>query len=246
LTLLASCAALGAPTACSNSAQAEDEPVGESATTNSATTTRSTYYAITADLRKCPSPLCGGWFLDRLNQSTTTCHDGSTADVCYTPELDWSSTHLSTTQQGQLLEAARTGAFTGQVVGMVRGAFAPTNSTPQPALGKFVIAEAWVAVGDGPASGTFVWIHDNGLRCFAAPCPSLTEETVNLPQVTDIAAVDFGPAGLSHSEIETCNAAMFGPDGLVVAGDRYTVQANGSTAPGRTATAAYLRLSAGQ
>ena len=35
-----------------------------------------TYFAVTADGRKCAWPLCGGWFLKRLNQSTTVCHDG--------------------------------------------------------------------------------------------------------------------------------------------------------------------------
>jgi hypothetical protein len=240
LTLAASCAVLGALTACSSPAQAQDDRVGESVTTAS---TASDYYAIYADLRRCPSPLCGGWFIDELNRPTTQCHDGSVADQCYTPELDWSSSHLSDTQQSQLLDAARTGATSGQVVAIARGTFAATNSTPHPELGRFIISEAWVAVGNGPAAGTFVWLHDNGLRCFAAPCRNLTEQTLDTSRVTDIAAVDFAPAGLTDSQIETCNAAMYGADGLIVAGDRYTVHANGSTAPGRTATAAYLRLS---
>lgn len=176
-------------------------------------------------------------------QSTTQCHDGSTADQCYTPELDWSSSNLSDTQRNQVLEASRTGAISGQVVAVVRGTFAPTNTTPQPELGRFVISEAWIAEGDRPATGTFVRIHDNGLRCFAAPCPNLTEQTLNTSQVTDIAAVDFAPADLTESELAMCNTAMYGPDGLIVAGDRYTVQVNGSTALGRTATAAYRRVS---
>jgi hypothetical protein len=243
LTLLASCAALGATTACSNPAHAQDALVGESATTAAASTAPN-YYAITADLRRCATPLCGGWFLDQLNRSTTQCHDGRTADKCYAPELDWSRANLSTEQQDELREAASAGAVSGQVVAVVRGTFAPTNSTPQPALGRFIITEAWVAESDGPAAGTFVWVHDNGLRCLVAPCPNLTERTLNTTQVTDIAEVNFAPAGLDDAEVEMCTAAMYGPDGLLVAGERYTVQANGNTAPGRTATAAYLRLSA--
>lgn len=248
VTLLASCAALVAPTACSNPAQAQGAPLGES-TATAAPNTPGTYYAITADLRRCASPLCGGWFLDQLNQlnrPTMRCHDGSTAQLCYAPELDWSSANVSEDQRNQLLEAASTGAISGQVVAVVRGTFAPGNTTPRPELGRFVITEAWVAEGDGPATGTFVWIRDNGLRCFAAPCPNLTERTLNTPQVTDIADVNFAPAGLTDSEVEMCTNAMYGPDGLIVAGDRYTVQANGNTAPGRTATAAYLRLSSTQ
>src|SRR5690242_5771385 len=47
-----------------------------------------TYYEITADFRKCASPMCGGFFLDRLNRSETKCHDGHYQTACYTPELD--------------------------------------------------------------------------------------------------------------------------------------------------------------
>jgi hypothetical protein len=242
VTLLASCAALVAPTACSSPAQAQGAPLGES-TASAAPDPAGTYYAISADLRRCASPLCGGWFLDQINRPTTRCHDGSTAPQCYTPELDWSSANVSDDQRNQLLEAAGTGAISGQVVAVVRGTFAPNNTTPRPELGRFIITEAWVAEGDGPATGTFVWVHDNGLRCFAAPCPNLTERTLNTSQVTDIADVNFAPAGLTDTEVEMCTNAMYGPDGLIVAGERYTVQANGNTAPGRTATAAYLRLS---
>lgn len=209
-----------------------------------ATDPAGTYYAITADLRRCATPLCGGWFLAQLNRPTTPCHDNRSADKCYTPVLDWSIADLSDAQQAELREASRTSATAGQVHAIVRGAFAPTNSTtPQPELGSFIITEAWVAVDDGPASGTFVWVRDNGLRCLVAPCPNLTERTLNASRVTDIADVDFSPAGLTDSELEVCTTAMYGPDGVIVAGQRYTVQANGNTAPGRTATAAYRRLS---
>lgn len=139
---------------------------------------------------------------------------------------------------------ARTSATPGQVYAIVRGSFAPTNATtPRPELGRFLVTEAWVAEGDGDATGSFVRVADNGLRCFAEPCPDLTEQTLNTGQVTDIAQVDFAPANLSDSETEACTEAMYGPDGLVVAGSRFVVHANGSTADGRTATQAYRRLS---
>ena len=187
--------------------------------------------------------MCGGWFLEQLNRSTTTCHDGRSAQRCYTPALDWSNANVPEPERAELTDAARTGATSGHVYAIVRGEFASTNATtPRPELGRFVITEAWVAEGDSAATGTFVWVKDNGLRCFAAPCPNLTETTVNTSQVTDIAQVDFAPAGLSDAEVTECTEAMYSPDGIVVAGNRYTVQANGNTAPGRTATQAYRRL----
>lgn len=242
LTLLALWTMTGAGVVGLTTAQARAEPLGESAMTSAVDGTG--YYAIFSDLRRCSSPTCGGWFLKSLNQSTTTCHDGSTADRCYTPVLDWSNANVPEPQQNQLLDAARTSATSGHVYAIVRGTFAPTNSTPQPQLGRFVLAEAWVAEGDGAAQGTFVHVKDNGRRCFVAPCPNLTETTLNTSQVTNIADVDFAPSGMSDAEVAECTQSMYGPVGLLVAGDRYTVQVDGRTAPGRTATQAYQRLSA--
>jgi Domain of unknown function (DUF6748) len=240
-TLLALCAAIGAQSACSTPAHAQAKPVGESATTAAAGPIG--YYAISSDLRRCSYPTCGGWFLGELNRSTTTCHDGQTADQCYTPVLDWSNTNVTETQQSELLDAARTGATSGHVYAIVRGTFARTNhTTPQPQLGRFVIAEAWVAEGDGAAAGAFVHVKDNGLRCFAAPCSNLTETTLNTSQVTNIADVDFAPSGMSDAEVAQCTEEMYGPIGILVAGDRYTVQVDDRTAPGRTATQAYVQL----
>src|SRR5512140_1037753 len=54
-----------------------------------------TYFEISRDLRKCASPSCGGFFLDRLNASTTKCVDGSFQATCYAPELDMSEAGLS-------------------------------------------------------------------------------------------------------------------------------------------------------
>ena len=240
IPFLAACALIGVHAVWSPPAHAQASSVGESATSDAGAA--STYYAISADVRRCAYPMCGGWFLKQLNQSTTTCHDGRAADQCYTPELDWTSAGVPESQQGQLLEAARTGTLSGHVYAIVRGSFAPTNTTPQPQLGRFVITEAWVAEGDGAAAGTFVHVKDNGLRCFVAPCPNLTESTLNTSQVTNIADVDFAPSGMDDAEIAECTESMYGPAGLLVAGDRYTVNVDGRTANGRTATQAYERL----
>lgn len=212
-------------------------------TATSATAAASAYFAIRADLRKCAYPTCGGWFLSSLNSATTQCHDGRTATSCYTPVLDWANSGLDDAQQAALSEAANHAALSPGVYAIVRGQFARTNTTtPDPTLGRFVISEAWVSEGDGVSSGTFVKVQDNGKRCFAAPCPNLTETTLNTPQTTDIAEVDWTPSGLTEAQIEDCTQDMYGPDGLVIAGDRYTTTVNGTAATGRTVTAAYQRL----
>jgi hypothetical protein len=243
-------ASICALASCSSPAATQDDLVGEATeegaladTTDIAADGASTYFGLTADLRRCASPLCGGWFLKSLNRSTTVCHDGHHAATCYAPVLDWSEANLSDAQRDQVLEASRKGTASGGVFAIVRGRFEPTNTTPQPQLGRFVIGEAWVAQGDVPSSGEFVQLKDNGLRCFVAPCPSLTENTLNTSRSTSIAEVNWMPARLTDAARDACVQAMYGPDGVVVAGDRYTVKVNGSSAKGRTATAAYVRLS---
>jgi hypothetical protein len=233
---------------CAPAADSQDQLAGEPASVealdlDSAVDGASAYYELTADLRRCASPLCGGWFLAELNRSMTTCHDGRHAKTCYAPAFDWSEAHLSDAQQAELLDAARTGAVRVGVRAIVRGRFAPTNlTTPRPELGAFVITEGWVEKGDGMSAGVFVKVEDNRIRCFAAPCSHLTEQTLNTSQATNIAEVDFKPAGLGEEQIEECRNEMFIPQGILVAGYRYTVNVDGRTAKGRTATAAYLRL----
>jgi hypothetical protein len=203
----------------------------------------STYFELTTDLRKCPSPLCGGWFVERLNRTMMTCHDGTQAEVCYTPAFDWSEAKLPEEQRAELLDASLKNAVVGGVHAIVRGRFAPTNSTtPRPDMGALVVAEAWVAEGEAVSDGVFVRVTDNGLRCFAAPCPSLTETVLNTPQVANIAEVDFTAAGLSALEIEQCLDEMATPEGILVAGYRYMVHEEGGAAKARAATAAYRRL----
>jgi len=241
---------IGSLAGCASIADTEGELAAESANTGvpdgkaaRAVDGAYTYFGVTADLRKCPSPGCGGWFLRSLNRPMTKCHDGRHAEACYTPVIDWSEVKLTEAQKAEMLDASSKDAASGGVYAMARGRLVPTNSTtPRPELGRFVITEAWVAEGTTVASGLFVKVKDNGLRCFAAPCPNLTEETLNLPRSTNIAAIDWKPAELTDDQIEECIQLMYEPDGIMVAGDRYTVYDNGSAAKARTATAAYYRL----
>ena len=221
--------------------QANESQTNESQTIDAATA-NATYFAIRADLRKCASPTCGGWFVSRLNRQTTTCVDGTVAASCYTPVLDWSATGLTPEQQAPMLDACYRGASTSSVYAIVRGSFARTNNTPRPELGRLRVLEAWVAEGDPVSDGTFVKAQDNGIRCFVAPCPSITEVTLNVSSTTNIAELDWSPSGLDSAQIAECTQDLFTSAGLLVAGYRYSYTENGNAAKGRTVTAAYQRL----
>lgn len=202
-----------------------------------------TYFEISRDMRKCVFPLCGGFFLDRLNASTTKCHDGSTAEACYTPELDWSESGLSQPAIDKLSVAAAQSVLDEGVRAIVRGRFAKKNlTTPSPELGRFVVTEVWLAQSDAVSSGVFAKVADNGVRCFAAPCPSTGEKALNTSRTAAIAEIDFAEAGLTEAQLDKVSSDLFEPHGVIIAGDRYNFKVDGRKGKGRTATAVFLRL----
>jgi hypothetical protein len=234
------CASIDMQDPLANDSVDETAPDGELTAARNSTTY---YFEIAKDLRLCPSPGCGGWFLNRLNFSSTQCHDGTWASECYTPVLDWSSSHLAVAEQTQMLDACYQYANVPGVHVIVSGRFARTNfTTPRSSLGRFLVTEAWLAVGEEASAGTFVRVKDNGVRCFAAPCPSLTETALNTTKSSDISALDYTPAAMTYDQINTCNQETFTTDGLLLAGNGYTFVVNGTTAEGRTVTNGYYRL----
>lgn len=201
-----------------------------------------TYYAIRADLRRCAFPLCGGFFVDRVNASKTTCHDGTKAEACYTPVLDWSEANLSQAQQDALVGKA--GSLGDGVHALVRGRFAKAASptTQEPNLGRFIVTEAWVAEGEGASDGVFAKVADNGIRCIAAPCPTLTEKALNASRRADIAEVDYTAGTYTDAALERLSNDLFAPSGIIIAGDRFNFTFQGRAGKGRTATQAYRNL----
>ena len=194
-----------------------------------------TYFEVWTDLRKCASPVCGGFFLARLNRSYTICADHTSSAACYVPSLDWSEANLSDDLQATLLAAANVDATASSAHAIVRGRFKP-QSYPQGNLGRFVVTEAWTLQGDAVADGVFVRAKTNAIQCIAAPCPTITEKALDTSRSANIAAIDWSAAGVDATDQLSTDA------GVILAGDRYTVRENGRTAKGRTATAVYQRL----
>src|SRR5260370_23237107 len=49
----------------------------------------STFYSLRRDLRRCVSPLCGGYFVKRVNMSSTRCANGRFMSECYLAGKHW-------------------------------------------------------------------------------------------------------------------------------------------------------------
>lgn len=233
--------------ACSSPAP-RDELAGETsaddtvdAKSDSPASSAYTYFEIRSDLRKCVSPVCGGFFLSRLNRSSTRCHDGAYQDACYTPALDWTATGLADTEQQKLFAAASLDATSDGVRAIVRGWFDSQTYDGYGDLGRFVVSEAWIAESDAVSDGVFVKIRDNGTRCITAPCPSLTERALDTIRYANISELDWSDAGLTDREISGFETDLATTE-ILVAGWRYYAEVNGHATKGRSVTAAYHRL----
>src|SRR5689334_3081269 len=49
----------------------------------------STFYLLRPDLRRCASPMCGGYFVRRVNSGLTRCANGRQMSECYVASIDW-------------------------------------------------------------------------------------------------------------------------------------------------------------
>jgi hypothetical protein len=201
-----------------------------------------TYFEIWRDFRKCVFPLCGGFYLHRLNRTTTTCANGTSSSSCYAPELDFSQSDLLPEHEAALFEGAERDAMSYGAIALVRGRFASKSYTGFGNLGRFIVTEAWLAENDSVSEGVFVKARDNGIRCIQAPCPTITEKALNTSRSANIAELDWSAGGFDDDQISKFWTEMTEPSGVIVAGDRYTFKTNNVWAKGRTATAVYRRI----
>jgi hypothetical protein len=198
-----------------------------------------TYLTIRPDTRRCAAPACGGYWVSAVNGGRLLCADGTRQSECYVASLDTEALALPANDQLALTDRihARSVIVAGTLGRRtVRGL----------RLGHLEVSEAWTAgLADVVARGTAVLVNLNGIRCFQAPCPSLSEQTLNGDRSTNIADLDFRPSGATEEQIAPAKNALTaeGLPGLIVVGHRYTVRgARGVTAPGRTVTQFYTRV----
>lgn len=183
----------------------------------------STYYTVRPDVRRCVSPMCGGYWVSRVNQSLTRCSNGSWRPECYVAEIDW---------KGAVPVEARGALLRGTVVARKFRHFGN--------LGTFRATESWRGATDKPPAGLFYRIRDRGLRCITHPCLTHVEMRLNARTITNIAGVDFESLGVSDELISKANTAMMQPLGLIVTGNHAVVTGPGGKAETLKATQFYL------
>jgi hypothetical protein len=218
--------------ACSTSEPA-DELAGETAEDGEAgkgdAVAAFDFFAAQPDVRACSfDARCGGFFVSRPNRASTICGRGSQGARCYVDSLDWSGTALPDSVAQSYEKMLREGQ---QLI--LKGTISPD---PADRGSVFAVTEVWLPrVEGGVNEGVAVLIKDNGVRCFRAPCPSLTEFRVNSNRSANITDIDLS-AGDDRA-VELGMNALY-DDGVLVFGDRYYPQKD---AKGRAANQFYTR-----
>jgi hypothetical protein len=192
------------------------------------------YFSLQRDLRRCASPLCGGFFVSRVNRLTTVCADGSRSDACYVAELDLSALGLSDEQAALVQNAPEDFLLRGEIVPF---------SSQFGELGQLSVSEAWQGHAKAEPRGAFLRVRNEGIVCITQPCPSFSAELLDsrLPPVS-IAEVDLG--GISADPTDGLEQ-MNEPEGLLAAAWPVIVSGPAGRALGLDASEYYIPLTAG-
>ncbi len=185
----------------------------------------STYFTFRRDLRRCASPLCGGYFVKRVNQARTRCAKGMMKNECYVAEMDWNS-------QPEVDERKA----------VIRGEMKDKSYEKRGRWEILLVTESWEAASESTSrSSTFYRVKDKGVRCITFPCPTHHGAKLNSTVSRDIAGVDLTSTGASDEAVSEANAAMTGSDGIVVVGSYVPVKGPGGRSVTLRASRFYLQ-----
>jgi hypothetical protein len=192
-----------------------------------------TYYTATADRRRCAAPLCGGFFVTRVNAAQTRCADGKLRDSCYVVDVDFAALRIGQDPGPDF--RAQPELF------LLRGAQDPV-SFPQGELDVLRVSEAFVGTPGASASGTFFRVRSTGIVCVTTPCPSLAAQVLSSAQPPEaIAGIDASP---ELGDFSAALARVDDPQGLLASAARFTVTGPAGTGTGLRVQQAYLPFQA--
>ena len=192
-----------------------------------------TYYSVRSDFRKCMWPICGGYFVKRVNQPKTKCLDGTWQKECYVAQVDWSALGLSDSESAELSPGAM----------VLRGSITKGQQGNQ-TYAVFAATEGWQAATDQAASGTFYRAKDSGIVCITFPCPTIegTQLNRNKKPTATYAGLDLSPSGASQDQLDAGWKELESDNGLIVAAKTESVTGPAGKADGLSASQFYTRV----
>jgi hypothetical protein len=194
------------------------------------------YFIVTGpDYRKCVSPLCGGYFVARVNTGVTRCADGTWQAQCHMFDLDLSKLELDPSTEEKAREAI------GEGKALVRGRLEQVDIGAAWPADVLVASEVWVGVTRAEPVGHFSRVDDTGINCITDPCPSFVERSLNTNLVDDLDHVDLSMTGATDQQIAAAQAELYA-SGLLVVGQHTIVNGPGGSMNALAASEFYSRV----
>lgn len=184
--------------------------------TSSSRADDSFFFSVREDIRDCAYPMCGGYWVKRVNRNVTLCSDGQYRKECYVVDMDWNDSDFPEQQAYELERLSSTIIFRGTLTDMY---FEPTDTI----FHILSITEVWMSATDKEISllieGVFFRITDSGIRCYTTPCASFNSSRLNSFLSFPIHELDLSASLASEEQIAEAISTIFNSeDGLLVFG----------------------------
>lgn len=189
-------------------APSDVEAVESSEEALSASSNYGYFQVIRRDFRKCAAPMCGGFFVKRVNEQKTVCADGTKQAECYVSAIQLNGIGLSPREEADFRAALEGGKA------LVKA------RTYKASFGTLKASEAWLGATGSKAEGTFYRVADNGIRCITAPCPSTAAAALNGGESHNVIDVKLGNTQTPADEatLSLAENAIATKEGILVAG----------------------------
>jgi hypothetical protein len=173
-----------------------------------------------------------------VNESTTTCGDGTRREECYVASVDLTRLAIEESAKARLAAAITEGRA------LARGTLFRGRVDGFPELDILVVSEVWTASSSlTRARGVFHKLRDRGIRCVTTPCFSIHAAVLNSGRGFNVSELDLFRTGTPTRERRSALGHLTRL-GLITAGRTVLDRNAGPAGPGRTyvATQFYVRV----
>lgn len=194
------------------------------------------HFTVTRDVRRCASPMCGGYFVAPVNASSARCADGTVGPRCYVASLDLAPLGLPAATRDAVGDGLATHVFYGRIAAVSAHRY-----------GKFTASEAWRSVTGALPTQSLSRVSTAGTSCAFLPCDRLAMRRVNSSAgALPIVGVDAAALRVSPELRDEVLGGATRDAGVLVAGVRSTLPGNPATerVPYLRASQAFLRVTA--
>ena len=163
----------------------------------------SDYFIVTRpDTRRCASPVCGGWFVKRVNAELTRCGDGSWEPECHMYTFDLTGLGLGDDATMLFSEDFEQGRA------LVRGELIQRELDFDGLADVLVVEEGWGGVTGSEPEGHFSRLDLSPFACKDAHCGDFVQRVLNTNNISELAGVELAASGANPSEVEAGEAEL--------------------------------------